>query len=559
MWSLLPFIALLSNVASTSTIPRLTDSAAAPVVDLGYALHRASISDGPPSTYKFSNIRFAASPIGSHRFQAPTVPQVNRTTINNGETDVVCPQAEPAWLDTAVQFITGTSFVNVTPIDYSNYNPGPIKAGTTEDCLFLDVLVPKQVYNSHTFDTNKISGGAPVIVWIHGGGFVEGDKALDGNGTGLILQSQKDGSNGVVFVAINYRVGIFGWLSGPTYEKNGTPNLGLLDQQFALQWIQKYIHLFGGDPDNVTVMGESAGGGSVMHHITAFGGGKGRAPFKRAIPQSPFLPIMPGLERQEKLYQKVLSAADVASFGELQKLSSVALQAANSLVVSRASYGDFVFGPVIDNKYVLAPPAVSLESGKYDASLQVMVGHNSDEGILFTSPFVTTSTAYDSYLKTLLPEASPATIDHVSSTMYPPPTNNSSVGYTDQTGRVSETYADLIIQCNTHYLASAFPKQTYSYLFAIPPGWHSNDEHYTFYDAPSTNPSFNATVAVTMQQYITNFAKRGDPNGEGVPVFPMFGEEGKVQNLSRTYVGPQGDDVSDERCRGWLDVLANTG
>lgn len=257
---------------------------------------------------------------------------------------MVCPQAEPAWLDTAVQFITGTSFVNVTPIDYSNYNPGPIKAGTTEDCLFLDVLVPKQVYNSHTFDTNKISGGAPVIVWIHGGGFVEGDKALDGNGTGLILQSQKDGSNGVVFVAINYRVGIFGWLSGPTYEKNGTPNLGLLDQQFGLQWIQKYIHLFGGDPDNVTVMGESAGGGSVMHHITAFRGGKGRAPFKRAIPQSPFLPTMPGLERQEKLYQKVLSAADVASFSELQKLSSVALQAANSLVVSRASYGDFVFG-----------------------------------------------------------------------------------------------------------------------------------------------------------------------------------------------------------------------
>ncbi|KAH8660708.1 carboxylesterase family protein-like protein [Tricladium varicosporioides] len=558
MLSLLPFIALLSDIASASTIPRLRDSAAAPVVDLGYALHRASVSDGPPLTYKFSNIRFAAPPIGSRRFTEPAYPEPNRTKINNGENDMVCPQAEPAWLDTAVQFITGTSFVNATPIDYSSYMPGPIKAGTTEDCLFLDVLVPKKVYDSNALDSNQKLGGAPVIVWIHGGGFVEGDKALDGNGTGLILQSQKDGSNGVIYVAINYRVGIFGWLSGLTYTKNGTPNLGLLDQQFALRWIQKYIHLFGGDSDNVTIMGESAGGGSVIHHITASGGGKGRAPFKRAIPQSPFLPIMPGPERQEKLYQTVLNAANVTSFDKLQKLSSVTLQAANSLVISRASYGDFVFGPVVDNKYVLVPPSVSLSSGKYDSSLQVMVGHNSDEGILFTSPFVTTSTGYTSYLETLLPEASPATIDEISSAMYPPPTNSSS-GYTDQTGRVSETYADLIIQCNTHYLATAFPKQTYSYLFAIPPGWHSNDEHYTFYDAPSTNPSFNATVAVIMQQYITNFAKTGNPNGQGVPVFPLFSQGEKVQNLSRTYVGPQGDDVSIQRCKGWLDVLAKTG
>lgn len=69
-------------------------------------------------------------------------------------------------------------------------------------------------------------------------------------------------------MAINYRLGAFGWLSGPTYQEDGTANLGLLDQRFALEWVQKYITLFGGDPDNVTIMGESSGGGSILHQIT---------------------------------------------------------------------------------------------------------------------------------------------------------------------------------------------------------------------------------------------------------------------------------------------------
>jgi carboxylesterase type B len=69
-------------------------------------------------------------------------------------------------------------------------------------------------------------------------------------------------------VALNYRLGALGWLSGPTFQTDGVANAGLLDQRFALHWIQKHIASFGGDPDQVTVMGESAGGGSIMHQIT---------------------------------------------------------------------------------------------------------------------------------------------------------------------------------------------------------------------------------------------------------------------------------------------------
>lgn len=94
------------------------------------------------------------------------------------------------------------------------------------------------------------------MVWIYGGGYVEGSKDIDP--AGLFKRS----NNGVVIVALNYRLGALGWSAGPTYQESGTANAGLYDQRFALEWVQKYIHLFGGDKTKVTVFGESAGGGS---------------------------------------------------------------------------------------------------------------------------------------------------------------------------------------------------------------------------------------------------------------------------------------------------------
>ena len=84
---------------------------------------------------------------------------------------------------------------------------------------------------------------------------------------------------------MNYRLGAFGFLAGETITSDGVANAGLLDQRFALEWVQHNIHLFGGDPSRVTVMGESAGGGSIEHQITAYGGTQG-APFAQVILQS---------------------------------------------------------------------------------------------------------------------------------------------------------------------------------------------------------------------------------------------------------------------------------
>jgi carboxylesterase type B len=167
-----------------------------------------------------------------------------------------------------------------------------------EDCLFLNVFSPR--------GASKL----PVVVWIRKSfsslmivkkGF--GSNALrfaDGGGYGAGYAGSFDFSyigqtvnNGFVSVAIQYRLGAFGFLSSADVAKHGTVNAGVHDMRFALQWVKKYIARFGGDPDQVTISGESAGGGAVMLMAMANGGGEGTSLFRRGIASSPYFPTQP--------------------------------------------------------------------------------------------------------------------------------------------------------------------------------------------------------------------------------------------------------------------------
>ena len=187
--------------------------------------------------------------------------------VNDGSIGRICPQASPAWELVAAQFLP--AYLTGQPFNLSAAEAAIAQAAssqpvqdprTTEDCLFLDVVVPRTIFHKATRRVNA-TAGAPVLVWIYGGGYTAGEKTGFGqfNPAGLIDVSQTDGSEGVVFVSLNYRLGAFGWLAGPTLQSDGTANAALYDQRLALQWIQQNIHLFGGDPNRVTVMGESAG------------------------------------------------------------------------------------------------------------------------------------------------------------------------------------------------------------------------------------------------------------------------------------------------------------
>jgi carboxylesterase type B len=138
----------------------------------------------------FRNIRYAAAPLGSLRFNAATSPPVNRTVVQNAS-DVICPQAYPSWLLTSA----------VTPVDPTDIPP--VDPRTSEDCLFLDVLLPQGIWS------NRHTSRAPVLVWIHGGGFVVGYKDASGAGYGLVSRSELYGRSGVILVSVNYSLGLF--------------------------------------------------------------------------------------------------------------------------------------------------------------------------------------------------------------------------------------------------------------------------------------------------------------------------------------------------------------
>lgn len=306
---------------------------------------------------------------------------------------------------------------------------------TTEDCLFLDVVVPEMIFKGASKTANDTSG-APVLVWIYGGGYTFGEKSAY-SAAGLIHAAQLNNTEGIIFVSLNYRLGAFGWLSGPTFQQDGTANAGLYDQRLALQWVQDNIHLFGGDPNRVTVIGESAGGGSIMHQITAFGALNGPAPFQQAVLQSAAFQNVVSNLQEETIFNTFLGLLKVSTIEEARQLPLTALQTANIIQVANSSYGDFTYGPVVDGLFAPAIPGKLLLQGSYDHNLKLMLGHNADEGLDFTSPFITNDTTFNEYIQTAFPTINPSVATYIETVLYPPqmPGTLALTGYSDETGR----------------------------------------------------------------------------------------------------------------------------
>ncbi|CAE6454702.1 unnamed protein product [Rhizoctonia solani] len=193
----------------------------------------------------FFSIPYAKPPVGASRFKPPQAwtPSSSKTLVNATVDGPICIQS--------------------APIDYSV---------VSEDCLHLSLWRP-----------NNITAKLPVMVWIYGGGFLNGS-TLGYPGEGILNTAFQLGKP-VVYVAMNYRLGIYGFPPGKQSEAAGALNLGLKDQRLALEWVKKNIGLFGGDPDRVMIFGESAGAMSVAYQMM-YKDGKHGGVFRTALMES---------------------------------------------------------------------------------------------------------------------------------------------------------------------------------------------------------------------------------------------------------------------------------
>lgn len=389
-------------------------------------------------------------------------------------------------------------------------------------------------------------------MWIHGGGFTSGSKTSAGSPAGIIERSKINDNDGAIFVSINYRLGLFGWLGSGGI----TPNLGLYDQRVAFEWVQKYIGLFGGDAARVTAIGESAGATSILHHITAYGG-EGSLPFAQGIIQSPAFQFNLNLTTA---YEATLTEATnttgkaVTNASELASLDSETLKSINFGAVLEAPQGQFTYGPAPDGTYVPALPQVLLAEGRFHSNVNVMAAHNSLEA----APFLPSTIANEADLIEALTASFPevANLTHVLDTLYP------AADYPNDFFRGVQLIGDVDFSCTTRYLALALDNQTHNYIFAVPPGYHAQDTAYTFFNGDTSTlndgVAVDADLAHALQDYIVGFAASGVPsdNPAGTALeFPVYGEDATVVKITAEGLVLGTDDMANERCAWWQQAM----
>ncbi|XXH01942.1 Iron-sulfur clusters transporter atm1, mitochondrial [Hypoxylon texense] len=523
-----------------------------PKVNLGYETHLGTYNS-TGHYYSFNNIPYAEQPVGGLRFDLPAAIRGTHNVTNNGTSlDIICPQAFPQWV---VDSLAARRRVDSETV------AAELRAipGQNEGCLYLDVYVPPEVFYQGP------AAKAPVLVWIHGGGFTFGSKTMYGDPAGLLARSRQDGEPGVIVVAINYRLGLFGWLGGDV-----PANLGLLDQRRAFIWLQQYIDLFGGDPERITLMGESAGAASIVHHITAFEE-KEYPLFHGAIPLSPAwqydLDVFEGYAKTMDVASAVLGH-EAIDWDDLRKVPFESLKDINEKVVGSAPFGQFGYGPSPDGTYVGDNPQVGLHYGHMDPRLKLLISHTSNESAAFVPPPSALATDDDvrQFVARSLRQAPPATIDELltNDRLYPDEAHtNSRVAYPWRSPwqRAVRLSSDVSFACTTRYLALAGRNATYNYKFAYPPGWHAGDVPYVFFfdgnddDDGGDNNGFpvNATLARELQDYIVSFARIADPNAAHTTDvrFPVYGAEARILELTEDGFKEEVDDLKGERC-DWI-------
>ncbi|KIM54027.1 hypothetical protein SCLCIDRAFT_31424 [Scleroderma citrinum Foug A] len=376
-----------------------------PIVTLDYGSFQGFCS--PLSTDSFLGIPFAQPPVGDLRFNKPVPPSSLGPGVNNATSYAdACPQMPP--YTPGVTFPVNPGLAGAAAY-LNEFLPQP-NVAASEDCLYVNVVRPAGVC---------AGADLPVAVvrlvfqqeiqhdiyqntqYIYGGGFVEG-YASAYNGTGIVGRSV--GLNApIIYVSFNYRLNVFGFLGGKEVQQAGIGNLGLHDQRMALEWVQKYISAFGGDPEKVIIWGQSAGGISVMSQIVAYDGNVNGL-FRGAVLQSGSaypLHDIASVPQQEN-YDFIVAQTNCSGANDtlccLRQAPYEAVMNAMEQTGYVNSYQslNLTWTPVVDGVILKHTLRGSLSMGKY-ARVPAIFGDVDDEGTFN----VTTSNQFMEYIQTI--------------------------------------------------------------------------------------------------------------------------------------------------------------
>jgi para-nitrobenzyl esterase len=410
----------------------------------------------------------------------------------------------------------------------------------SEDCLYLNVWTPSRS------GKERLS----VLVYFYGGGFVAGD------GSERRYDGESMARKGIVAVTVNYRLGVFGFLAHPELSKEsshqGSGNYGLLDQNAALRWVQSNIGFFGGDPDKVTIAGESAGSISVCAQMAS---PLSKNLFRGAIGESGGM-INPTLApiSQEEAEQNGLKFAHRIGAGSIAQLRAIP---ASVLLDSSMKMGAFRTIATVDGYFLPKSPADIFGAGE-QAHVPLLAGWNSAEipymALMRGDP--PTPENYLKKLKQIYGDTSGEVLQ-----LYPGSTQEevirSATALASDRFIVYSTWKWAELQINTG------GKPVYCYIFSRPRpdanatvnnplaplrgASHSAEIEYAMGNLAS-NGSFAWTsddylVSSIMEQYFANFIKTGDPNGGGLPYWPA-NTKGSVKQLMNIDVSPKPEPES---------------
>ncbi len=479
-------------VASFGLAPAISSAAVGTVKVEGGLVQ--GVAEGGLAVYK--GIPFAAPPTGDLRWKAP--------------------QPVAAW--------SGVRRADKYAPACVQSMGAPPPGGVSEDCLYLNVWTPA------TSATEKL----PVLVWIYGGGFNGGATSYP------VHDGAKLAKRGVVLVSLAYRVGVLGFFAHPELSAESSSrssgNYGLLDMIAGLRWISRNVAAFGGDPARVTIFGESAGGIAVSM-LCASPVAKGL--FRGAISQSggSFGPSSRNPQPGENM--RLLSDAEASGVGFAKAAGASSIKELRTLTpeklleTGRGQPG--MAWPIVDGYVIPGDQYRLYESGRFNDT-PILVGYNSDEGLSFTR--VETADEYVASVRG----------------RYGPFAGRLLAAYPTTAGGVTRTARDLARDSAFGWhtwswarLQSARGKgRVYYYYFdqhpPRAPGTaeadhgtpHGADVPYVFENLEGTPSADDRHISETMAAYWTNFAKRGDPNGGGLPAWPAFSD----QNPVVMYLGP---------------------